>query len=201
MKQVIRCSRILQLNDYPNWKACVNNFKADLEKDVKRHPSSIVYYILNDLGVGNNNNDYLKLSKSLKADFEITKTKTENKIGDYLKLLKYDIIEQFQIDNYTVDYFIKDKNLIVEYFGPVHFYPLQTQIDQMSKFRLKYLNNKGFNVVVIPHFEFERCSTDTRALNYLQKLINKWVDFSDIGNNALFYENYDMFKLIQDNKI
>jgi very-short-patch-repair endonuclease len=196
-------SRILQVNEYPNYLDLITKYSSELLKELKASPSNVAYYLLRDIykhkGMDANS---IELRGRGASQDELVLSKTENKVGEYLKANKqYNIIEQYKIDSYTVDFFIKDKGIIVEYFGPLHFYPLQTQVDQLSKFRLKYLmeRNNSYKVVIVPHFDLERFSTENRTVGYLDKLLNNpYTTYDELKASALFHENYDMFKVIKN---
>jgi very-short-patch-repair endonuclease len=189
INQIARYLRILQLNEHPEYKSIALKYKPELEYFYTSKPNNLLYYLLNGI------DDGVVLQNSKPHPDAIQITKTENKLGIYLRNLKLDPLEQYKIDTYSVDYYIKESNLIIEYFGPKHFYPLQTQIDQMSKFRLKYLSRKGYRFIIVPHFFFERYTNDTRVLSYLETLLKKPYDYDLLTGSVFYQENYDMFKL------
>ena len=180
-------TRILQFNNYPGWENIAVKYKQMFINDFKKTEDNNNYYILKNL------DENFKLEIKLN-NYDTEVSKTEEKLVKSFKNLKIKYLEQHRIKNYISDYYLPDLNTIVEYFGPDHFYPLQTQIDQKSKFRLKEISKEGYNIIIIPWFDYERCSHDGDATYYIKNLLEN-CNYKKILDSAFFYENYDMLKL------
>lgn len=143
----------------------------------------------------------LQIASDLEKRDDITTTKTQMKIKKFLDILGVKYIEEFRHKQYTYDYFLPDLNAILEFHGPDHFYPLQTQLDEKNKFRMINIReNFSGKIIVIPFFEFMRFDTDQTTLSYLRNVIFKNYDLFE-ENSLLFKENFDLFGQIRKYKI
>lgn len=126
-------------------------------------------------------------------DFNTTETKTQNNIKFYLKEMNIEFIEEFQQDGYSYDFYIPKYNTVLEYDGPIHFYPLQTQYLEKDKFRFRMINKLyKRKLVYVPYFEWSKIEIDSFARVFLRKII-----FQDSAyqNSNCFRENYYLNKI------
>ena len=56
-------------------------------------------------------------------------------IGETLQDLNIKFIKRHKIGPFTVDYFLPDLNVVLEYYEPEYFYPLQTQLTEFIKYK------------------------------------------------------------------
>lgn len=125
-----------------------------------------------------------------KDELILTITKTQINIKKYLNKLKLKYIEEFQEDGFSYDYFLPDFNIVLEFDGPVHFYPLQSQYLDWHKFRYRMINDLfKRRVVYIPYFEWMQLETENFNLEYLKKLIFLNWDYKETN---CFKESYDI---------
>ena len=125
----------------------------------------------------------------------LTSTQTQGKIIKTLKAMKIKYIEEFKIDGFYIDFYLPELKIALEYNGPDHYYPLQTQLNEKTKYRYYQINNYDqIKVVFIHYWEWNRLDNDHVTLNYLKKLL---FDNYSIVNGPLFYENFDTLKVIK----
>ncbi len=124
-----------------------------------------------------------------KNQLSLTSTQTQGKIIKTLKLLNIKYIEEYPMDGYTLDYFLPDLNIALEYSGPDHYYPIQTQLNEKTKFRhLQLVEYSGVKIVYINYWEWNRLDNDNVTINYFKKLL--YEDYS-IEKGPLFHENFN----------
>jgi hypothetical protein len=130
-------------------------------------------------------------NRILSVGDEVDTTKTQKSLEIHLNQMKLNYKTEFNRDFYRYDYFLPEENCVIEYDGPDHFYPLQTQLNENSKFKYKNIKEKfSSRIVIVPHFEYSRYDSPELAFFFLKKLIFK---NSDIFNTALFHENFNYF--------
>lgn len=101
--------------------------------------------------------------------------------------------KEYSRDNYVYDFYLDDYNIVLEYDGPIHFYPLQTQLRETDKFRIRNIMRKyGSKVIKIPFFESSKFDDKKNA--YLEMTIKNPVD---LFNSPLFEVNFDMMKRLR----
>jgi len=124
----------------------------------------------------------------IKDEFLMT-TKTQTNIKKYLKILNIEFLEEYTEDGFAYDYYLPKLNIVLEFDGPIHFYPLQIQFLDWNKFRYKMINDLfKRRVVYIPYFEWMKLETENFSLEYLKNIIyNHW----DYNNTNCFRESYD----------
>lgn len=117
-------------------------------------------------------------------------TKTQSNIKKLFEVMKIEYIEEYQADGYSYDYYLPKLNIVLEFDGPLHFFPLQAQFIDNYKFRYRMINDLfQKRVVYIPYYEWMKMETDSFTLEYLKKIIyNKW-DYKDTN---CFRESYDI---------
>lgn len=89
---------------------------------------------------------------------------TEQKLGEVLRneiFVNNEIISQYKIFSYKVDYVIKEYNLIVEFQGFQHFTNTKNVYNDIQ--RIKRLKNNGYIILQIPYF----IQLTSNVLNFL----------------------------------
>ena len=136
------------------------------------------------------------MNRNPKRDnYDIEKTKTQINIKKYLEILNIDYLEEYQEDGFSYDYFLPKFNKILEFDGPCHFYPLQTQFKDSHKFRYRMVD-QAFKrkIVYVPYFEWMKLEIESFSIEYLKKLIFlKW----DIFDTNCFRESYDSNNILR----
>jgi hypothetical protein len=208
---IIKVSKVFLINDYKenNWEEiCLH--KLNIKKmDIKSN--SLNFKLLQHLkkyiqeqniltSENKNKKNILSMIESLPEFFEFstkkfsepTSTTSQEKISKTLDSLNINFSREFSRDGYVYDYFLPDLNIVLEYDGPDHFYPLQTQLKEKYKFRHKNITeNTKSKVIIIPYYEYLRNDTQDAFKSYLKKMLFKDTDFS---KGSLFIENFDMYK-------
>lgn len=184
----VAITKILMYNQVKDWELkCLDKFQF-FKSDPFEHRLSRL--INKKLG-----HDALKIQVKYNNNPDLIESYTSN---SQYKL----IIDKFGLncekekifDEYSVDIFISSINTIMETDGPDHFYPLQSQLKNRSKFRYHYLNSFfKMKLVSIPYFEWGRQDNDFLASQFLYKLI--YSDYS-IFDSELFSCNFDLLKPI-----
>lgn len=185
-------SKILFINNYSNeWENyCVEHLKRN--PDLLKGRDHILYKLFQDIS----NKYKVKLETSTTnistPSDEFTTSQTQTHVKQTLEKLKIKYKEEYDRDHYKYDYYLPELDIIVEYHGPLHFYPLQTQLTEKDKFRLSSIS-KSFpsKIVIIPYFEWERLETEMHKTNYMMKVLFQKYNIFD---SPLFTENYDMQK-------
>lgn len=129
--------------------------------------------------------------KTLKEnDYIPTSSQTQTKLQKYFNTFNIKFIEEYIIEDYISDYYLPEHKILIEYLGPHHFYPLQSQLTQKDKFRHFYLKTVGNkDIIQIPYFEWERLSNDKMVFEYLDKRIKNKEDIT----NKMMKENFNTF--------
>ncbi len=123
-------------------------------------------------------------------DQEATISKTEQNLKDILQVLNIQFISNYEKYYQQFDYYLPDLDLYLEFLGPDHFYPLQTQLKEKSKNKYLYNLKAGRKIIIIPYWEYSRYDHIDATSNYIRKLI--YEDF-DLTKGPLFRENFDFF--------
>lgn len=130
------------------------------------------------------------LSRNPIVDNNITETKTQLVIGRYLNDMGIEYLSEWQEDGFSYDYYLPDYNIVLEYDGPVHYYPLQTQYLEKYKFRFRMINDLfQRKIVYIPYFEWSKLEIDSFCEVYLRKILFSQSDYKE---SNCFKENYDL---------
>jgi hypothetical protein len=213
-KLFLKVSNVFLLNNFSekNWEEiCLNRIRPE-EVDIKGN--SLNFKLLQHLKkylkekyisqthdeIKNFNQNTISFLMSLPDFFSLSTknltepnpTTTQEKLSKTLDTLNIQFSKEFSRDGYIYDYFLPELNIVLEYDGPDHFYPLQTQLKEKFKFRYRNITkNTNSKVVIIPYYEYLRCDTQDSFKAYLRKILFKDSDFS---KGSLFVENYDMYK-------
>lgn len=190
-------SQIFLLNNYQkDWETIfLKNLKSKIIPQKKRN--TLLYRLIKHTHIKHNKEfndqyyiDFCNVNSSESS--EVTITNMQLDIENALKELKINYIQEYTYDHYNFDFYLPDLKVLVEFDGPVHFYPMQTQYKESQKYRLKYMfENSEMTVVNIPGFEQNRWTTQASVRENVKKLI---FEKHDIFNGPLFNENYDMQK-------
>jgi len=189
-------SKIFLINRYTtnNWET---NCLLRIEDIIKRDKiDSLTFKLLEHLNKQDgskkiNVEEILDKNGVLTTSDEGDTTKTQKSLETHFNHMKLKYKTEYNRDFYRYDFFLPEDNCVIEYDGPDHFYPLQTQLNENSKF--KYMNiTEKFNskLVIIPHFEYSRYDSPELAFFFLKQII---FNNSDIFNTALFHENFNYF--------
>jgi hypothetical protein len=206
--KILEIGKIFLINDYSEneWENFLLS-KLNVEQVLKNSKSNnLNIKLMNHLNerVGFNNekdkeslndmNEDLFISQVSGTGNDVILTKTQTNIGNFLSNLGYNFIPEYFREGYTHDYYLPDKDTVIEYDGPTHFYPLQTQLNEESKFRYKTIyTNTNSKIVSIPYFELQRYEAADRTEQFIERKISGNLN---IFKSPLFEENYDMFKHI-----
>jgi hypothetical protein len=183
-------SKIFWINAYKdeNWESlCKNNLDANYTDTDFIDPLSqkLIRHV-------NKNEDKYNFKTKDFMNFTPRNKKTQAKIKNTLVKFGIKYEEEYKRDGYKYDYYLPELNAVLEYDGPDHFYPLQTQLNETNKFRYKNIyENFKCKLISIPFFEFMRYDTTELTEAYLKQVIYK--DY-DLFSTPLFEENYDLFK-------
>ena len=115
-------------------------------------------------------------------------SQTQTKIFNYLNLFGYQAQEEVKFDNYSVDIYLPKQNIAIEFCGPYHFYPYQSQLTEKDKYRHKYITNKfNIEILYIPIFEYRLLLTDIHFESYFKFKIEQP---DKLRNEKLFKEMF-----------
>lgn len=203
-------SKIFLLNDYKenDWEIkCMDriqevvNFKFQNGQRVDSLTLKLLEHFERKILVenihSNHNNKIGNLINQIKSSIsthneDIDTTKTQKSLEMHFAHMKLNYKVEFFRDYYRYDYYLPEENIVIEYDGPDHFYPLQTQLTENSKFKYRNIFAKfGSKIVIIPHFEYSRYDSPDLSAFFLKNLIFKNYD---IFMTPLFHENFNYFK-------
>ena len=163
-----------------------------------RHVNLTLGFPLDKTECSNCISEMLKIIKtrpSHKTQKDLLSSQTQGKIIKTLNIMKIKYIEEYEIDGYFIDFFLPDLNIGLEYNGPNHYYPLQTQFNEKTKFRYKQIVGfSNIKLIFINYWEWQRIDNDHLTVNYLKKLL---YDNYKIEDGPLFYENFDTLKVLR----
>ncbi len=179
---------------------CILNIIKNIDKkpNLTRTEFFILHHFWKKLNSNiNNKNEKIEINFNINrnpinhiAENFLNITKTQTNIKRYLQHLKIDFKEEFQEDGFSYDYYLPSLNTVLEFDGPLHFYPLQSQYLDKFKFRFKVIDEiYKRRIVYIPYFEWMKLDTESFSLEYLRKIIYKKWDFNDTN---CFKESYDI---------
>lgn len=186
-----------------NWKQiCKEKLEKNLNyyiktknnSDIKLYEYVLDEHTLKDFNENSKKSKYISSSHNnldLSNKGYSTSFRQINLQNSLLRNLK-DVKSEYTRAGYIYDCYSESKDIIFEFNGPQHFYPLQTQLIDSDKFRIKniYQNFKS-KIVIIPYYEWERLETDKHIDIYLEKAINLKYNLLD---SPLFKENFDLTK-------
>lgn len=69
----------------------------------------------------------------------------------HFKNLGLNFIEEFH-EHFNFDFAIPERRTIIEYNGPTHYILPKLTLNQSSKFRKKFIENRGWKMLSIPCF-------------------------------------------------
>ncbi len=197
----IKISQIFYLNkfdQYEEGQTCWEDISIDLFENFSIDSSFIEAYAknnfiffklishLNEFRPFLNLNIIREIKFNQDSDSDISKT--EKNFKDILQVLKIDYMANYNNFAQQFDYFLPKLDLFLEFHGPDHFYPLQTQMDEKSKNKYLYNLKEGRKLIIVPYWEYSRYDHIDVTSNYIRKLI---FEDRDITQGPLFKENFD----------
>lgn len=121
-----------------------------------------------------NNIDFINISQ------------TQGKVLNYLNLFGYETQQEVKFDNYSVDIYLPKQKIAIEFCGPYHFYPYQSQLIEKDKYRHRYITSKfNLEILYIPIFEYKLLLTDMHFESYFKYKIEQT---DKLRNENLFKE-------------
>jgi len=114
-----------------------------------------------------------------------TKSRGQAEVSKFFRKVGYTVTDEFYIENLPYDLYIKEYNLIIEYYGdrwhyPKDVYPSDFWDKVKNRYvwekwekdaaKIKFAESKGFNVRIIWEHDWKKISNKTR---YIEKMINK----------------------------
>jgi len=182
-KTFIILTRILMYNDIKNWEErCLNKFNFFKSNAFEYRISQLINHKFGQEVLN------VELKTKPSSPFISTSQLIETKL--IIEKLGLNCKNEVSFHDYLIDVYIPSLETVVEMDGPDHFYPLQSQFKNISKFRYHYLNTfYKKRLVSIPYFEFTRQDNDYLLGQLLYKLIYSEYDLFD---SKLFKTNFDL---------
>lgn len=179
-KYVIANKSLINPNISTNF--CFYAYKLALAEALKADPDSLknlkLKYILskeiiNQLQV----KEFEKVKKKTNYDRDLDISESSNthkSICTSLERIKISFEMEKQLHFYRCDIYLPLYKTVLEYLGPIHFYPEQSQLRQFDKLRNEYLTDLlEVNLELVPWFIIALQDTDYHVDGFLRNLISK----------------------------
>ncbi|KRX08411.1 hypothetical protein PPERSA_08610 [Pseudocohnilembus persalinus] len=82
------------------------------------------------------------------------------------------LLQQYSINIYVVDFFIQEKNTVIEIYGNQH-YRDQIDLDQKTLKRNKILEKLGYQVLYVPTYQWNKLNSNHLKQQFVANLLSK----------------------------
>jgi len=128
--------------------------------------------------------DFLLAKKYKRKRKSTTKSKGHAQVSKAFRKLGYGVVDEFRIENLPYDLYVKELNLVIEYYGDRWHYPKEIYPPdfwdkvkkryvwekwEKDKKKIEFAKNEGFKVRIIWEHDWKKVRN---MMRYIEKMVN-----------------------------